>query len=134
MSLWGVGQMVIIYLAKLQEVPQELYEAAEIDGGGRWAIFRHVELPQISPIILFNIIMGIIWAFQVFTEPYIMTGGSGGPNYATYLLPMFIYQNAFEFLRMGYACAAAWILFGVIALLTIVAFRVGRSRVYYAGE
>ncbi len=132
MSIWGVGQMVIIYVAKLQEVPKELYEAAEIDGAGGWTIFWQIELPQISPIILFNVIMGIIWAFQVFAEPYIMTGGTGGPDYATYLLPMFIYQNAFEFLRMGYACAAAWILFGLIALLTLVAFRIGQRRVYYA--
>ncbi len=134
MSLWGVGQMVIIYLAKLQDVPQELYEAAEIDGGTGWDIFWHVELPQISPVILFNVIMGLIGAFQIFAEPFIMTGGTGGPNYATYLMPMFIYKNAFEFLRMGYACAAAWILFGIIALLTLVAFKIGHRRVYYAGR
>lgn len=132
-SLWGVGQMAIIYLAKLQDVPQDLYEAAALDGAGAWSVFVHVELPQLSPIILFNVVMGIIGAFQVFSEPYIMTGGSGGPDFATFLMPMFIYENAFEFLRMGYACAAAWILFGLIALLTVIAFRIGQRRVYYAG-
>lgn len=134
MSLWGCGQMAIIYLAKLQDVPQELYEAAELDGAGAWATFWHLELPQLSPVILFNIIMGIIGTFQLFAEPYILTGGAGGPNYATYLVPMFIYKHAFEFMRMGYACAAAWILFGLIALLTIVAYRIGQKRVFYAGE
>lgn len=134
MSLWGCGQMAIIYLAKLQDVPQDLYEAAELDGAGAWAVFWNIELPQLSPMILFNIVMGIIGTFQIFAEPYILTGGTGGPNYATYLVPMFIYQHAFEYQRMGYACAAAWILFGLIALLTIVAFRIGQRRVYYAGE
>ncbi|MBI3829140.1 MAG: sugar ABC transporter permease [Planctomycetes bacterium] len=134
MSLWGCGQMAIIYLAKLQDVPQDLYEAAELDGAGAWAVFWNIELPQLSPMILFNIVMGIIGTFQIFAEPYILTGGTGGPNYATYLVPMFIYQHAFEYQRMGYACAAAWILFGLIALLTLVAFRIGQRRVYYAGE
>lgn len=134
MSLWSCGQMAIIYLAKFQDVPQELYEAAELDGAGPWAIFWQVELPQISPVILFNVVMGIIGTFQIFAEPYIMTGGEGGPNYATFLVPMFIYQNAFEYQRMGYACAAAWLLFGLIALLTLAAFRIGQKRVYYAGE
>lgn len=133
MSLWGCGQMAIIYLAKLQDIPQELYEAAELDGAGAWAVFKHVELPQLSPIILFNVVIGIIGVFQVFAEPYILSNGTGGPNYATYLLPMFIYQNAFEFQRMGYACAAAWLLFGLIALLTALAYRFAQKRVYYAG-
>ncbi|MCZ7646331.1 MAG: sugar ABC transporter permease [Planctomycetota bacterium] len=133
LSVWGVGQMAIVYLAKLQDVPRELYEAARIDGAGGWAVFRHVELPQLSPVILFNVVMAIIGAFQLFAEPYIMTGGQGGPDYATYLVPMFIYDNAFDYHRMGYACAASWILFGLIALLTLVAFRVGQRRVHYAG-
>ena len=131
MALWSVGQMTIIYLAKLQDVPQSLYEAAELDGAGWWSVFVNVELPQVSPLILFNVIMGIIGTFQVFTEPYIMT--NGGPNNATYLLPMFIYDYAFEYLRMGYACAAAWILFGLIAVLTVTAYRIGQKRVYYEG-
>lgn len=133
MSLWGCGQMAIIYLAKLQDIPQDLYEAAELDGAGTWAIFWNLELPQLSPIILFNVIMGIIGTFQIFAEPYIMSGGSGGPNHATYLVPMFIFQHAFEYQRMGYACAAAWILFGLIALLTTIAFRFGQKHIYYAG-
>ncbi|MBE7466910.1 MAG: sugar ABC transporter permease [Planctomycetes bacterium] len=133
LSVWGCGQMAIVYLAKLQDVPQDLYEAARLDGAGSWDVFRHVELPQLSPVILFNVVMAIIGTFQVFAEPYIMTGGQGGPNYATYLLPMFIYDHAFDYHRMGYACAASWILFGLIALLTLIAFRIGQRRVYYAG-
>ena len=133
MSLWGCGQMAIIYLAKLQDIPQDLYEAADLDGAGPWAIFWHVELPQLSPVILFNVVMGIIGTFQIFAEPYIMSGGDGGPNFSTYLVPMFIYQHAFEYMRMGYACAAAWILFGLIALLTLATFRIGQKRVFYAG-
>lgn len=131
MSLWGVGQMTIIYLAKLQDIPQDLYEAADLDGAGAWSVFWHIELPQISPVVLFNVMMGVIWSFQVFVEPYIMTNGTGGPDNATYMLPLFIYKHAFEYQRMGYACASAWILFGLISLLTVVAFRVGQKRVYY---
>jgi multiple sugar transport system permease protein len=131
MGLWSCGQMAIIYLAKLQDVPQSLYEAAELDGAGKWSVFWHVELPQISPLILFNAIMGIIGTFQSFSEPYVMT--QGGPGDATYLLSMFVYDQAFEYLRMGYACAAAWILFGLMVLLTVTAYRVGQRRVYYEG-
>jgi multiple sugar transport system permease protein len=132
MALWGVGQTAFIYLAKLQDVPQELYEQAEIDGASTWQKIRHVTLPMISPIIFFNIIMGIIGAFQVFTEPYIMTGG--GPARATYFLPHYIWDHAFVNMRMGYACAMAWLLFLIILTLTMLAFRLARDRVYYAGR
>jgi len=132
MGLWTVGQTAFIYLAKLQDVPAELYEAAEIDGATPWQKVWHVTLPMISPIIFFNTIMSIIGAFQVFTEPYIMTGG--GPSRATYFLPMYIWDNAFVTMRMGYACAMAWMLFLVIVVLTVLAFRISRDRVYYAGR
>jgi multiple sugar transport system permease protein len=132
MGLWGTGQMAFIYLAKLQDVPTELYEAAEIDGASTWQKVRYVTLPTISPIIFFNIVMAIIGTFQVFTEPYIMTGG--GPARATYFLPQYIWDNAFNYLRMGYACALSWILFLLILLLTMLAFRLSRERVYYAGR
>jgi multiple sugar transport system permease protein len=132
MALWGVGQTAFIYLAKLQDVPLELYEAAEIDGASTWQKIRYVTLPQISPIIFFNIVMGIIGTFQIFTEPYMMT--EGGPARATYFLPHYIWDNAFRFLRMGYASAMAWMLFVVILLLTMLAFRLARDRVYYAGR
>ncbi|MHC4915616.1 MAG: carbohydrate ABC transporter permease [Planctomycetota bacterium] len=132
MSLWQVGQMAIIYLAKIQDVPQDLYEAASLDGAGFWSKTWHITLPQISPIILFNVIMAIIGCFQVFTQPYIMTGG--GPARATHFLSLYIYKLAFEEYRMGYACAVALVLFLVILGLTMLALRVARSRVYYAGE
>ena len=132
MSMWGVGQMAIIYLAKLQDVPAELYEAAELDGAGWWQRTRHVTLPMISPVILFNIVMGIIGAFQVFTEPYIMTGG--GPEDKTRFAAMFIYDQAFQYQRLGYASAVAWVLFIVIVALTMLALRISRERVYYAAR
>jgi multiple sugar transport system permease protein len=132
MALWGVGQTAFIYLAKLQDVPIELYEAADIDGATTWQKIRHITLPTISPIIFFNVIMGIIGAFQVFTEPYLMT--KGGPAEATYFLPHYIYDSAFRDLRMGYASAMSWILFLVILGLTALAFRLSRDRVHYAGR
>jgi multiple sugar transport system permease protein len=132
MGLWGVGQTAFIYLAKLQDVPHELYEAADIDGASTWQKIRHITLPTISPIIFFNIIMGIIGAFQVFAEPYVMT--QGGPANSTLFLPQYIFQNAFTYLRMGYASAMAWILFLIVLGLTVLAFRLSRDRVYYAGK
>ena len=134
MSLWQIGQMTIIYLAKIQDVPQELYEAAELDGAGFFGKLRHVTLPQISPIILFNVIMSVILAFQVFTEPYVITRGEGGPARATHFLSLYIYNLAFKDLRMGYACAISFVLFLLILGLTVLALRIARGRVYYAGR
>ena len=132
MSLWGVGQMAIIYLAKLQDVPVALYEVAELDGANWWQKTRYITLPMISPVILFNIVMGIIGAFQVFTEPYIMTGG--GPEDHTRFVAMFIYDQAFQYQRLGYGSAVAWVLFLVIVGLTLLALRIARGRVYYASR
>lgn len=132
MSLWGVGGGMIIYLAGLQSVPTQLYEAAEIDGAGSWAKFRTVTLPMISPTIFFNLIMGIIGSFQVFTSSFIMT--QGGPAYATLFYVLYLYQKAFKYLQMGYACALAWILFGVILLLTLIVFKSSAAWVYYEAE
>lgn len=132
MSLWGVGQMAVIYLAKLQDVPEELYEAADIDGAGWWHKTRHITIPLISPVILFNVVMAIIGTFQIFAEPYIMT--RGGPDGKTRFLAMFIYDQAFQYQRIGYASAVAWVLFLIIVALTVAAFWVARKRVYYAGR
>jgi len=129
MSLWGVGQPIVIYLAGLQDIPKELYEAAEIDGASSWQKTAHVTLPMLSPVIYFNLVMGIIWSFQVFTVPYIMT--RGGPQRATYFYAMAIYDSAFEDLYMGYACAMAWILFLIILALTLLATRFSRRWVQY---
>jgi multiple sugar transport system permease protein len=131
MSLWGLGAPLIIYLAALQNVPTELYEAAELDGAGPWKRFRHITIPMISPVILFNVIVGIIGSFQVFTQIYVITNGRGGPNYASLVYVLYLFQNAFRNFRMGYASAQAWILFWVIFGLTILALRVSRGHVYY---
>lgn len=132
MAMWGVGQMAVIYLAKLQDVPLELYEAADLDGANWWQKTRHITIPMISPVILFNVVMGIIGAFQVFTEPYIMT--AGGPEDKTRFVAMFIYDQAFQYQRLGYASAVAWVLFLVIVALTMLALRISRERVYYAAR
>jgi len=132
MSLWGVGQMAIIYLAKLQDVPVSLYEVADLDGANWWQKTRYITIPMISPVILFNVVMGIIGAFQVFTEPYIMT--SGGPEDRTRFIAMFIYDQAFQYQRLGYGSAVAWVLFLVIVGLTLLALRISRDRVYYAAR
>jgi len=133
MSLWGIGGGMIIYLAGLQSVPTQLYEAAEIDGAGSWKKFWTITLPMISPTIFFNLIMGIIGSFQVFTASYIMTPG-GGPGYSTLFYVLYLYQKAFKYLQMGYASALAWILFVVVLVLTLVVFRTSARWVYYEAE
>jgi ABC-type sugar transport system permease subunit len=132
MGMWGAGQMAVIYLAKLQDVPVDLYEAADIDGASWWQKTRHITLPMISPVILFNLVMAIIGTFQVFAEPYIMT--RGGPEDATRFVAMFIYDQAFQYQRVGYASAVAWVLFLIIVGLTLLAFRLSRRHVFYAGR
>lgn len=132
MSLWGVGNAVVIYLAGLQDVPRELYEAAELDGAGVAGRILHVTLPILSPVIFFNLIMAIIGALQTFDVPYIMTGG--GPAHSTYLLSMYLYDNAFVYLHMGYASAIGWIMLLIVLLLTALAFWSSRRWVHYEGN
>lgn len=131
MSLWGLGGPMVIYLAALQNVPTELYEAAELDGAHAVHRFRYVTLPMISPVILFTFITGIIGSFQAFTQIYVVTTGRGGPNYATLVYVLYLYQQAFRNFRMGFASAQAWILFLIIFGLTLLALRASRKRVYY---
>ena len=126
MSLWSVGHTVVIMLAAMQEVPTSLYEAADIDGATLWQKVRHITVPMITPVLYFNTILGIIGVVQVFATPFIMT--KGGPTRSTYFYAMYLYENAFVFLRMGYACAMAWILFLVILGLTGLALRFARSE------
>jgi len=132
MSLWGVGQTVVIYLAGLQDVPVELYEAAELDGASYMGRLVHVTLPMISPVIFFNLIMAIIGTLQVFAVPYFMT--QGGPARATYFFTMYLYDNAFLFLKMGYASAMAWIQLLIILSLTAIAFWSSKRWVHYQGK
>jgi multiple sugar transport system permease protein len=131
MSLWGVGHSIVIFLAAFQEVPTEMYEAAELDGATAWQKFTRVTMPLISPVIFFQVITGVIGVLQVFVYPYIMTGG--GPQRSTLFYALYLYQNAFQFLRMGYACAMAWILFLLILGLTFVAVKVSARYVHYQG-
>ncbi len=132
MSIWGVGNAVVIYLAGLQDVPRELYEAADIDGANGWQRLRNVTLPMISPVIFFNLVMGIIGSLQTFATAYIMTGG--GPAKATYFYTMYLYDNAFSYLRMGYASAMAWIQLLIVLVLTAVAFWSSKRWVHYQGK
>lgn len=134
MSLWGVGGNMIIYLAGLQGVPRQLYEAAEIDGAGMTGKFWHITIPMLTPVIFFNLIMSIVWSFQIFTQVYVMTGGQGGPADSTLVLVLYIYQKAFKFHQMGYASAAAWVLFIIIMLFTLAQFRIAGGWVHYEGE
>jgi multiple sugar transport system permease protein len=132
MSIWGVGNAMLIYLAGLQGVPEHLYEAAALDGAGPWVRFQHVTLPILSPTLFFNLIMAIIGSFQVFTSAYVMT--EGGPNESTLFYVLYLYQKAFEQFQMGYASAMAWILFAIVLALTLLVMRSSRSWVYYEGE
>jgi len=128
-GLWNVGGATIIYVAALQDVPPALEEAASIDGAGPLGRLRHVILPMISPAILFNVVTATIWSLQIFAIPYILT--EGGPEHATYFYTMYLYDNAFVYGRMGYACAMGWLQFLVIVGLTGVLFRVSRRFVHY---
>lgn len=128
MGLWGIGGGIIIYLAGLQGIPGALYEAAEMDGAGMLSRFRNVTLPMLTPTIFFTLIMGVIGSFQVFTQAFVMT--QGGPHNATLFYVLYLYQNAFQFLKMGYASALAWLLFGFILVATLVQFRFS-GWVYY---
>ncbi|MDQ2731434.1 MAG: sugar ABC transporter permease [Armatimonadota bacterium] len=132
-GIWGVGNAVVIYLAGLQDVPQPLYEAAELDGATWWDKTRHVTLPMLSPVILFNMIMGIIGALQIFAVPYVMFPG-GSPARSTYFYTMYLYDNAFRFLKMGYACAMGWIMFFIILSLTVMALKISSRHVHYGGN
>ena len=123
---------MIIFLAALQGVPIEFYEAAEIDGAGWWSKFRAITLPMISPTIFFNMVLGIIGALQVFTTAYITT--KGGPGRATWFYALHLYTHAFEYFDMGYACALAWLMFVVLLGFTLIQLRLSDRWVYYAGS
>lgn len=132
-SMWMLGTPVVIYLAGLQEIPQTLYEAALIDGASRVRRFWHITLPGLSPVILFNVIIGIIATWQVFALPYVMWRGRAGPDRAVYFYTMYLYDNAFRYLKMGYASAMAWIQFLIILALTGLVFWLSRRMVHYRG-
>ncbi len=130
MSVWGVGNSMIIYLAGLKDIPTYLYEAALLDGAGALQRARHVTLPMLTPVIFFNLVMGVIGSFQYFTEAYMMT--MGGPDDSTLYFALYLFRRAWRYLDMGYASAMAWVLFSVVMLITVGLFRSQRRWVHYA--
>jgi len=135
MSAWGVGGEMLIFLAGLKGIPQILYEAAEIDGAGRWQRFRKITLPMLSPTIFFNLVMSVIGSFQTFDSAFVIStarsGAIGSPLKSTLFYMLYLYQEAFSNLRMGYAAAMAWLLFAVILAVTYVINRTSKKWVYY---
>jgi multiple sugar transport system permease protein len=131
MAVWGAGNAMVVYLAGLQDVPTSLYEAAIIDGAGFFQRLFHVTIPMISPVIYFNVVLGIIAGFQAFTQAFIMTGSTGAPARSTLFYVLNLYNVAFQDLRMGYASAMAWVLFIIILVLTFGATRLSKRWVTY---
>ncbi|MFN8441649.1 MAG: sugar ABC transporter permease [Caldilineaceae bacterium] len=131
MSVWSIGPGMLIFLAGLQGIPDQLYEAAQLDGATTWQQFFHITIPMLSPQILFNTIIGIIGSYQVFTASFIMT--EGGPNNATLSLVLYLYRRGFLMARFGYAAAISWVLFLIIMVFTLFTMRSSRSSVFYEG-
>ncbi|MCD6545371.1 MAG: sugar ABC transporter permease, partial [Thermotogae bacterium] len=132
MSLWGVGGSTLLLIAGLRGIPEELYEAAYIDGASKMQILFKITLPLLSPIIFFNLVMGIIGSLQTFSQVYIMTGG--GPNNASTTIVLYLFENAFRFYRMGYASAIAWVLFLIILGFTLIVLKSSALWVFYETE
>jgi multiple sugar transport system permease protein len=139
MSLWTIGGTIVIYLAALKGVPRELYEAAEVDGAGTFARFRHITWPMLTPVTLFQVIVLIIAYLQIFTQPFLLTqerlsGGGGGPDDSMLAYSVYLFQNAFVYLKMGYASAMAWILFLLTMAVTAVLLATSRRWVHYGSN
>ena len=134
LGVWQFGSPMIIFLAGLKQIPETLYEAAEIDGANGLQKFLRVTIPLLTPIIFFNLIMQLISSFQAFTPAYIISGGTGGPANATMFYTLYLYQQGFTFFRMGYAAAIAWVLLAIIAIFTGVNFMASRLWVFYGDD
>ena len=134
LAVWQFGSPMIIFLAGLRQVPQDLYEAASMDGAGAWRQFRKITLPMLAPVIFFNMVLQIIEGFKAFTPAYVISGGTGGPIDSTLFYTLYLYQEAFSFFRMGYASALAWVLLLVIGLFTGVSFLTSKYWVYYEDD
>jgi multiple sugar transport system permease protein len=132
MALWGVGGSMVIYLAGLKDIPVHLYEAATLDGASVFQKMRRITLPMMTPVIFFNLVMGIIGSFQYFTQAFVMTP-TGGPQDSTYFYSLYLYNRAWKYLDMGYASAMAWMLFLVVVTLTAIVFRSQKKWVHYGG-
>jgi len=131
-SLWGVGGGMVVYLAGLQGIPESFYEAAKIDGANGQQLFRFITLPLMTPTIFFTLVMGLIGAFQYFTEAFVLT--QGGPLFSTYFYSLMVYERAFRFTQMGMAAAMAWFLLAVVLVLTLLVFRSSALWVFYETE
>lgn len=131
MSLWGVGNFVVIYLAAISDIPQSLYEAAEIDGASGWRKLLHVTVPMLSPVIFFNLVMGLIRSVQTFASIYVLSEGTGQPGGSLMMLSLKLFLSAFDDLEMGYASAMAWLLFVALVVTTMLLFRTSRYWVHY---
>jgi multiple sugar transport system permease protein len=133
MGLWGAGASMIIWLAGLKEIPKQLYEAAALDGAGPLRRFFSVTLPMLSPYMLFNLVIGLIQTFQIFTQAYIMTP-NGSPNRSTYFYVYKLFDQCFSFFNLGYGAAMAWVLFVIVIVLTLINMALSRKWVHYAGD
>ncbi|MGI5373438.1 carbohydrate ABC transporter permease [Streptomyces sp. CA-251387] len=134
LTVWQFGAPMVIFLAGLQQIPGELYEAAAVDGAGKWRQFLSVTVPMLSPVLFFNLVLQTIQAFQVFTPAFVLSAGKGGPADSTLVYTLYLYDRGFVASHMGYASAMAWVLLIVIGAVTAVLFRTSRSWVFYASE
>jgi multiple sugar transport system permease protein len=132
-GLWGIGNFMLINIAGLQSIATEMYEAARIDGAGAWTMFRRITIPLMSPILLYNLVISLIVTFQYFTQAYTLTNGRGDPDNATLFINLELFREAFQYSKMGYGAAIAWLLFALVLVLTIALFAFARKKVYYAG-
>ncbi|MGS2586144.1 carbohydrate ABC transporter permease [Streptomyces hebeiensis] len=132
LTVWQFGAPMVIFLAGLQQISPDLYEAAALDGAGRWRQFVSVTVPMLSPVVFFNLVLEMIQSFQVFTPAFAVSGGDGGPADSTMFYTLYLYERGFTASHMGYAAAMAWLLLIVIGVITLILFRTSRSWVFYA--
>jgi multiple sugar transport system permease protein len=131
LACWQFGAPMVIFLAGLKQIPSELYDAADVDGAGKWTRFWHITLPLLSPVIFFNVLLETINSFQAFTPAFVISGGTGGPADSTLFYTLYLYQKGFTDFQFGYASAMAWVLLATVAVLTLLMFRVSRVWVFY---
>jgi len=134
MALWGIGGAMIINLAGLQSVPTDLYDAAKIDGANWWRRLAAVTLPMMTPVIFYNLVIGVVQILQYFVVPFVLNEGSGYPNGSTMFYNVWFYKQSFTFQNMGYGAALAWFMFIIALIITLILFSSARYWVYYAGE
>ncbi|GGN10248.1 multiple sugar transport system permease protein [Actinoplanes campanulatus] len=134
LAVWQFGAPMVIFLAGLQQIPQEYYDAAAVDGAGPWRTFLKITVPMLSPVIFFNLVLDTIRAFQVFTGAYVVSNGTGGPSDSTLFYTLYLYEKGFVEFKMGYASAMSWFLLLIIALITALLFRTAKGWVFYSGD